>query len=152
MGTGAKPVDAEPAGPKQRGRPFAPGQSGNPAGRRAGSRNTALVALDAIGTAGAEEALRAVVEAATAGDIRAAEILLSRVWPVRKGRPVMLDLPRVTAPEHIVAALADIMDAVASGAVTPDEAAALAGLIDGQRKAIETLELERRVAALEESK
>lgn len=30
---------AEPTAPKQRGRPFRPGQSGNPAGRPAGSRN-----------------------------------------------------------------------------------------------------------------
>lgn len=36
--TGALPV-AAPTGPVQRGRPFQPGQSGNPKGRRKGSRN-----------------------------------------------------------------------------------------------------------------
>jgi len=31
--------DAAPTAPKQRGRPFKPGQSGNPAGRQKGTRN-----------------------------------------------------------------------------------------------------------------
>jgi hypothetical protein len=42
--------------------------------------------------------LEAVVAAAINGDMRAAEILLSRVWPARKGRPVAIaDLPSLTS-------------------------------------------------------
>ena len=141
---------AEPTGGKQRGRPFAPGQSGNPAGRPAGSRHAALAALDAIGQEGAEAALRAVVKAAEGGDARAAEILFARVWPARKGRAVLLNLPPVTDTAGVLAALARITEATAAGEVTPDEAQALAGLVEGQRKAIETVELESRLTALEQ--
>ena len=46
-------------------------------------------------------------------------------------------------------ALGRIADASASGALTPDEANALAGVLEAKRKAIETVELEGRVVALE---
>jgi hypothetical protein len=55
-----------------------------------------------IGAEGAEAALRKVVEAAGSGDIRAADILLRRLWPERKGRPVALDLPALRAPQDLV--------------------------------------------------
>jgi hypothetical protein len=71
-----------------------------------GSRNRVLVALDAIGEAGAEAALRAVVVAVGAGDLRAAEVLLSRVWPARRGRPVVLsDLPTLKSAADLPAAV-----------------------------------------------
>ena len=83
--------EPDPAGPQQTPGRFRKGQSGNPKGRAAGSRNRVLVALDAIGAEGAEAlVLRKTVEAAQGGDMRAAELLLSRVWPARKGRPVAL--------------------------------------------------------------
>jgi hypothetical protein len=40
--------------------------------------------------------------------------------------------------------------AVADGTLTPDEAAAVANLIEIKRKAVETVEIERRVADLEQ--
>src|ERR1035437_3151830 len=86
-------MTAENSGDKQRGRPWQPGQSGNPAGKPPGARHAALVALDAIGAEGAEAVLRSVLQAAQGGDVRAADILLRRLWPERKGRPVVLDLP-----------------------------------------------------------
>ena len=142
-------TDAENSQPKQRGRPFEPGQSGNPAGKPRGARHKALIALDAIGAAGAEDVLRKVVEDAKAGDIRAAEILLRRVWPERKGRLVEFDLPPVVSAADAVQAAAAIVDAVATGEITPDEAQAVASVVEIQRRAIETAELAERIAALE---
>jgi hypothetical protein len=129
---------------------FRPGQSGNPTGRPPGSRHAALVALDAIGTEGGEDVLRSVVEAAKGGDMRAAEILLRRLWPERKGRPVLLDLPRVQTAGDVSAALAAVTDAVAAGSLSPEEGAAFAGILEAQRRAVETEDLQRRIAALEE--
>ena len=43
-----------------------------------------------------------------------------------------------------------IMQAVASGEVTPDEGIALTTILDRHRKSIETLDLEARITALEE--
>ncbi|WP_241671198.1 DUF5681 domain-containing protein [Dankookia rubra] len=126
-----------------------PGGSGNPAGRPRGARHEALLALDAIGADNAYEVMRAVVGAARAGDMRAAEILLSRLWPQRKGRPVALDLPALNTAADVSAALAATAAAMAEGTLSPEEAGAVAAVIEAQRRAIETLNLEARIAALE---
>lgn len=142
-------TEPENSEPKQGGGRFEPGQSGNPAGKPRGTRHKALIALDAIGAAGAEDVLRKVVEDAKAGDIRAAEILLRRVWPERKGRLVEFDLPPIAGAADAVKAVAAIVDAVATGELTPDEAQAVASVVEIQRRAIETAELAERIAALE---
>jgi hypothetical protein len=49
-----------------------------------------------------------------------------------------------------VPALAAVAGAVGRGELTPEEGRAVAGLLEAQRRAVETAELERRVAALEE--
>ena len=41
---------------------------------------------------------------------------------------------------------------MAAGEITPDEGAAVAAVLETRRRAIETVELESRVAALEEKK
>src|SRR3954471_22446611 len=81
---------------------FAPGNPGRPRG----SRHAALIALDAIGADNAREVMQAVVDAARGGDMRAADILLSRLWPQRKGRPVALDLPALNTAADVAVALA----------------------------------------------
>ena len=126
-----------------------PGTSGNPAGKPKGARHAALLALDAIGAEGAEDVMRGVLATAKGGDMRAADILPRRPWPERKGRPVPLDLPAITGPSDIAAALAAITAAVAAGDLSPEEAAAVAAVLETQRRAIETGELEQRVAGLE---
>lgn len=127
-------------------------KSGNP-GRPRGCKHAALIALDAIGQKGAEAALQAVVAAAGAGDLRAAEILLARVWPARKGRLVALpEMPAMTAAADLPAALGVVAQAVAAGDLTPDEGQAIAALLEIQRRAIETEQIERRLTALEKAK
>lgn len=136
---------------KQRGRPFTRGTSGNPSGRPRGSKHKALLALDTIGQEGAEAALRVVVQAARTGDMRAAEILLRRCWPERKGRPVALALPDTSTPEGINRGVAAVIAAVGSGTLSPEEAAAVASVLETQRKTIELTEVETRVRKLEQA-
>jgi hypothetical protein len=143
-------VTAENSPRKQRGRPFPKGVSGNPQGKPRGSRNRVLVALDAIGEEHAPDILRAVVDAARGGDVRAAESILSRVWPHRKGRPVALDLPSIVNATDLVTALASVAGAVSGGKISPEEGQAVAALLEVQRRAIETVTLEARIAALEQ--
>ena len=57
--------------------------------------------------------LKRVVLSAKDGDIRAAELLLKRVWPELKGRPLLLDLPPVSTAADIVRALGAITEAAA---------------------------------------
>jgi hypothetical protein len=64
-----------------RGRPFAKGRSGNPAGRRLGSRNKTTMAAQALLAGEAEALTRKAVEAALAGDPTAMRLCLERILP-----------------------------------------------------------------------
>ncbi len=138
----------ENAGVKQSGR-FQPGRSGNPAGKAPGTRNRALVILDKLGEDSAADVVRAVIEAAKGGDVAAARAVLDRVWPIRRGKPITLDLPPVTGAADLPNALAAVTAAMAAGEISPEEASAVAVVLEGTRKAIETSDLERRIAAIE---
>ncbi len=59
-------------------------------------------------------------------------------------------LPPVASAADLVPALAAVVAAMARGELTPDEANAICAVLESQRRAIETAELEARVAALEE--
>jgi hypothetical protein len=50
----------------------------------------------------------------------------------------------------VTTALAAIIAQIAEGEITPDEAAVAASVIETKRKALETEELDRRVAAIEQ--
>lgn len=131
-----------------------PGTSGNPAGKPVGARNKVLIALDHLGGENAEKILAAAVKAAIGDeknppDLQAAGLILSRVWPARKGRPVTLDIPAIKTAADLPAALGAVTQAVADGTLTPDEGAALASILDAQRRGIETADLEARLIALE---
>ena len=97
----------------------------------------------------AQAVLEKQLELAKGGDQRAAEIILARVWPVRRGRPVSLDLPAIRSAADVVAALGTLAESVAGGDLTPDEGQAVATVLEIKRKAIETLELDDRITALE---
>jgi hypothetical protein len=135
---------------ENQGKRWRSGQSGNPAGRPKGSRHAALLALDAIGAEAGKEIMAAVVAAAKGGDIRAADLLLRRLWPERRGRSVMLELPAMKSASDLPTVLGVVAEAVAAGELTPEEGQALAGVLEAQRRALETADLEVRIAALEQ--
>ena len=130
---------------------FQPGNPGGP-GRPAGSRNKATVVLDQLADDAGKEILEKMIDAAKGGDMRAADLVLSRIWPVRKGRPITLELPPIGTAADIVSALGKVADAVAAGDVTPDEASAMANVLEMKRRTIETVELESRISALEKER
>jgi hypothetical protein len=70
--------------------------------------------------------------------MRAAEILLRRVWPERKGRPLRFAMPPITGSSDLPAALGAVVMAIGNGELTPDEAQAVCAVLEAQRKAIET--------------
>jgi len=69
-----------------RGRPFPKGRSGNPAGRRFGSRNKATMAALELLADEAEALTRKAVEAALAGDPTAIRLCLQRILPPERRR------------------------------------------------------------------
>lgn len=129
---------------------FKPGQSGNPKGRQAGSRSKVLVALDALGEGEAEEIVKAMIAKAKEGDAVAGRTILERVWPARKGARLQFDLPEIAGANDLPGAVASITGQVASGEISPDEGTAIVGLLEAQRRAIETSDIAARLAALEE--
>ncbi len=137
---------------KTRGKPFEPGNPGGP-GRPAGSRNRATLLLDKLAETDGRDILTKTIEAAKGGDLRAADIVLSRVWPVRRGgRPVTFELPPIETAVDLVKAVGSVATAVASGELTPEEGNAVAAILEVKRKAIETTDLETRITALEQRK
>ncbi len=127
-----------------------PGQSGNPRGKPAGARNKATMMVLGLMQDGAEEITKAVLDAAKGGDLSAARLVLERLAPPMRERPISIDLPATDTAEGIDKAAQAVLQAVSGGDLLPGEAQALAGIIEGRRKAMETLELEKRIAALEE--
>lgn len=144
--------EIDPTGPEQAPGRWQPGQSGNPSGRPRGSRDRALAALDAIGDEAAIAILRTVVAAAIGGETRAAELLLSRLWPVRRGRPIALELPAVTKAADLPAAIGAVVAAMAEGRISAEEALAVGAVLETQRRVAETAELAGRIAALEQAR
>jgi hypothetical protein len=131
------------------GKPFEKGQSGNPNGRPPGARNRATILAEQLMQDDVEGVVRAVIGKARSGDMAAARLVLDRILPPRKGRPISFPLPEIETAAHVTQALGVVASLMADGEITPDEASAVAGVIETKRKAIETQELEQRVAALE---
>ena len=127
------------------GRPFRPGQSGNPRGKPPGSRSRITLMAERLMEDDAGEIVKAVVKAAKKGDMAAARLILERIAPVRKGRPVRLSIPAVRTASDVAAAMAAVAIAMANGNVTPEEALTVASVFEMRRKALETEEFEQRL-------
>jgi ribosomal protein L17 len=97
----------------------------------------------------AEAVVNAVVTAAKEGDMTAARLVLDRIAPPCRGRPVRLDLPPIVSAADLVKALAAVADAMARGVLSAEEAQAAAAVLEHHRKAVETFDLERRITAIE---
>jgi hypothetical protein len=100
---------------------------------------------------GQAEALTAkAVELALDGDGTALRLCLERILPARRDRPVNFQLPSIKSASDAAAAMASITEAVASGQLTPSEAALIGQLVDATVHALDASELTRRIEALEQ--
>lgn len=73
---------------KQRGASFQKGQSGNPSGKPPGTRHKTTMLAEKRMQDDAKDIVKVVLEAAKGGDMTAARLILERIAPVRRGRPV----------------------------------------------------------------
>jgi hypothetical protein len=73
----------------------------------------------------AETITRKAIELAKAGDMSALRLCLDRIAPPRKDRPVLFDVPKISSAADAAQASAALVAAVASGDLTPSEAAEL---------------------------
>jgi hypothetical protein len=126
---------------------FGPGNPGKPPG----ARHRTTRAIEALLEGEAERCARKVVELALAGDAGLLKAILDRVAPARRGRPVDgLKLPRITGPSGVLRAHGLLLAALARGHVTPEEAELVGRVLQGHLKAIETVDIEKRITALEQ--
>ena len=130
---------------------FKPGKSGNPAGRPKGARHRTTVAIEALLDGEGEAITRMAIEAAKAGDMVAIRLVLDRICPPRKTRPIHIELPTIHDAGGVAEAQQEVLRAACAGELLLDEAQALSGLLEARRQSLETRELEARLSQLEAS-
>ncbi|WP_222422934.1 DUF5681 domain-containing protein [Sphingobium sp. B2] len=149
-GTNWKPTPPPPPVEAVDGKPWQwqPGQSGNPRGRPPNRPDKRLLATQA-----ALDEMRNIVAMlvgrALEGDTNAASIVLSKVLPSVKAQAEKVNFEfDATAP--ISEQVAQVLDAVAAGAVAPDVGRLIIDSIKSLADVRATEQLESRIAALEE--
>jgi len=127
-------------------KPWPKGTSGNPHGRSP-SGLASVEKLRAALLDDLPEIIATVVAAAKGGDMAAARTILDRVLPPLKAQeaPVAVGALEGTLAEQG----ASVLQAMASGALAPGQAAQLLGALAAQAKVREVDELVRRLADLE---
>lgn len=137
--------------PKNNGRKtdgtFAPGN--NLGGKTVGARNKTTVAVEGLLDGQAEQLTQKAVSAALEGDMTAMRLCLERICPPRKGRLVTFPMPEMNNSIDAVTAMAQILENVASGEITPEEASRISSIVETYRRTLETSEFETRITALE---
>ena len=138
---------------KQRGRPFEPGQSGNPNGRPKGARNHATVLAEALLDGEADAITRKLIDKAKDGDSGALRLCLERLLPPRRGRAVVFELPpKIETAADAIHASSLVLTACAAGDLSPGEASEIMKLISSHAHLIEVSEIEARLSALEKAR
>jgi hypothetical protein len=128
---------------------FKKGQSGNPNGKPRGCRNASTILFDDLLRDNAKELIEKAIAMAKGGDGPALRLCIDRLAPPRKDRPVWSELPKMNESRDAVKASAAIVEAVASGDLTPSEAAELSKVVDGYARSLQTVEFEQRLSILE---
>ena len=140
--------DAVPAKRTKAGR-FANGQSGNEGGRPKGMPNRMTARAREILEGHSDEIMLSVCREAIAGNMLAAKMLVERILPARRGSPINIALPPIVAAADAITAMRVVVESLAAGDLSPEEAEALASLVDAGRKTIETADHEARILELE---
>jgi hypothetical protein len=128
---------------------FIPGQSDNPAGRAAGSRNKKTLAAEAALFDHAQELVDDLVARARRGEPAAMRLAMERILPAGRGRPLPIELPPVRSTEDALAAADVIMDALKAGAISAREAVDLLRVVEGLTRLTGAIAFIKRVARRE---
>jgi hypothetical protein len=140
------PIPSEPRGP---GNPaWQPGVSGNPRGRPPGRPDRRLLATEQM-LQEMRNIVAVLVGRALEGDTNAASIVLAKCLPSIKAQAEKVNFEfDATAP--ISDQVAQVLDAVAAGAVAPDVGRLIIDSIKSLADVRASEQLEARIAALEE--
>jgi len=154
----ANPLQMQPEVPPRRrpkrrqggsGRPFPKGMSGNPMGKRPGTRNRATIIAEEMLDSATRPLLRGAIDDAQGGDGVMKRFCISRILPPRRDRPVRFALPRIKSAADLNTALEAVTAAVADGDLTIREAWEFSQTIDNFIRTIDTSEFARQLERLE---
>lgn len=129
---------------------FTPGQSGNPAGKARGTINK-RTQLAKLLEPHAADLINKAVELAKNGDVNALRLCIERLIPKATNETISISLPDAdfTKAPALLALGAKIIRAITAQELTPEQGKTLAGVIEAQRKTIETGELANRIEEIE---
>ena len=136
----------KPRGP---GRPFLKGLSGNPMGKRPGTRNRATLIAEELLDCEARSLVRQSIDEAKGGDGVMTRFCVGRILPPRRERPVRFALPPIGSAADLRAAMQAVTAAVAQGELTIGEAWEFSQIVDNFIRAIDASEFESRLRRLE---
>ena len=131
---------------------FHKGQSGNPAGKPRGAKNRSSLVAERLFADEIQEICGSVIAQAKAGNMQAAKIILDRVLPPIKDKPIQIDLPNMTSSSDLLKAMECITFALGSGQISPLEGESIVRIVDVHIKALELNEIEKRLSCLEKQK
>ncbi len=118
-----------------KGHPGGPGRPRNPV-------VAAISELDRLGLEVAERLVGVVAEEALKGNLKAAEMVLQRVWPVRRNRPVeIVDSPsEVDGAPYTIGEHTAVASAMLEGQIAPQDAQAAARVLKSLQEQMEAAE------------
>ena len=142
--TGALPVSHAKSGR------FLPGNRANPHGRPKGSLNQATIFARALLEESAPAVARKAIEEAKQGNSIAMKLVLDRTIAPAQDRAVNLNLPDPGGvPDDILASHTSLVQAMATGEITPQEALIISQVLEARRRSWETTHFARRISKLE---
>ena len=92
-----------------------------------------------------------MLQQANDGKPQAANILMGRIWPARRGRPVNLALPRIESAKDLVTAQAAVAEALSEGELTPQEAADVSSVLERHRRMVDLAHVEEHMKGFEQT-
>ncbi|WP_133126810.1 DUF5681 domain-containing protein [Legionella nagasakiensis] len=127
------------------------GQSGNPTGKKVGTLNK-RTKLAKLLEPHAEKLVDKTVELALDGDVNALRLCIERLIPKATSQNIELDIKdfNIESLDNLSAVGKEIILSIASGAISPDDARQLMGVLDAQRKLVEHVDIVRKVDELSE--
>lgn len=144
-------TNSKPASTGRNSGQFKSGQSGNPAGRRNGSKNAVTVASGNLIEGEGEALTRKLIELALDGNVSCLRHAIDRLYPVKRSTPIKLEgMPIVNDIESAAEASAFLLSKVSAGEVSPQDAEMVSRLIDKYIGATKWVDIEQELQRLTE--
>ena len=135
---------------KVRGRPFQPGNSFG-RGRPKGAKNKATVLAQQLLDEHAEAIIRKLLVQALKDDRSAMKLCVSRILPASHDRSIHMPRLPISSAADLDTSSRRVIHAVTDGEITPNEGEIVVNILEGRRRILESVSLEKRLKALEES-